>query len=106
MIKSAVAVVTLAALALAHPGGLECGTDATSRLKVGATVMEGPVTEGTDGAVKVEFKMGRPGEAGAVMIEVHKSVATKLYFAAKSVFSPSLVCLPCPGRCIVWVWSE
>jgi hypothetical protein len=84
MMNSAViAIVTLAALVIAHPGGLECGTDTTSRLTLGATVMGGPVTEGTDGVVDVHFKLGQAGEPSIVTVSVHKTVATKLFFAAK-----------------------
>jgi hypothetical protein len=47
--------------------------------------MGGPVTEGTDGVVDVHFKLGQAGEPSIVTVSVHKTVATKLFFAAKYV---------------------
>jgi len=44
IMHSLLALATLS-VALAHPAGLECGTDATSRLKIGATIMGTAVTE-------------------------------------------------------------
>ena len=39
-------VAAAATVAMAHPASLECGTDSTTRLALGAQVMGGAVTEG------------------------------------------------------------
>ena len=45
------AFVALASVTVADPKDLECGTDATTRLVLGANIMKGPVVQGksTDG---------------------------------------------------------
>ena len=66
-------------LALSHPAGLECGTDDTSRLKVGATIMGAPVVAGP-----AKPATGTPGVE--IMSSTNKLVTFKaesVYFAAK-----------------------
>ena len=49
----ALLVAAASVAVLAHPAGLECGTDATSRLQAGQTIMKASVVDATDATVKV-----------------------------------------------------
>ena len=78
------AALCLLPAVIAHPGALECGTDSTSRLKVGATIMGAPVVAG---AGKVP-----PGGSGVeIMTTSDKLVEFKassdVFFAIKA-FGP------------------
>eukprot|EP00038_Savillea_parva_P027723 m.61122 g.61122 ORF g.61122 m.61122 type:complete len:204 (+) comp8003_c2_seq1:29-640(+) len=82
-----VATAMLTAPTHAHPSGLECGTDSTTRLQLGKTVMEGPVTDGSFNAdgVEVSFRLGKEKEPSEVYVSVDKTVATAMFFAARIV---------------------
>ena len=58
-LATAAALLTLVAAVRSHPAELECGTDATTRLQVGAVVMGGAASMGpaVDG-VSVKYDVG------------------------------------------------
>mmetsp|Transcript_126354 Transcript_126354/g.178347 ORF Transcript_126354/g.178347 Transcript_126354/m.178347 type:complete len:163 (+) Transcript_126354:21-509(+) len=85
MVGRVVGLAAIVALVTGHPAGLECGTDTTTRLRLGATVMDGPVTDGSvsDDGLDVEFRLGRPGTPSEIYVRVDKTVASAMYFAAR-----------------------
>eukprot|EP00729_Bicosta_minor_P017196 gene17196-19217_t len=78
--RTAALALAMLALSEAHPGGLECGTDATTRLQIGATVMSGPVTAGDSKSDKIKVKTNFKSKTGlTVNIHAHES----MYFAVR-----------------------
>lgn len=93
------ACAAIAMVVTGHPAGLECANDKTTRLRLGATVMGGPVVDGSvsDNGLEVSFRLGKTGEPSEVYVSVDKTVATAMYFAARYV-PPSCSVSPLPFR--------
>jgi len=73
----ALCLLALAGTGFGHPAGMECGTDASTRMKLGATIMGGPVAPGVDAdGVKVVMK-----GAGSATV----TAPVGMFFAAKII---------------------